>query len=269
MRILITGKNGYIAKSLMKHLYTFKFLSDIPGEKEIITIGKEDFDLTNRESTNKWFKDEFEFTGLKFDVVIHTAIVGGNRLKEDNGEIFYQNLSMFYNLLANQDKFNQLISFGSGAELGYPTDPYGLSKNIINRIIKSEPKFNNIRIFGVFDEDELDRRFITPNIKRYINKEPIIIHQNKLMDFFYMEDLITVINHIIKNPNVKEITCSYLQPYSLYDIASLINNLGSHKCEIKIENDGIGNPYISKPQKLDLPLIGLEKAIKQIYEKLN
>jgi nucleoside-diphosphate-sugar epimerase len=257
MNILITGGNGYIAKSLNKGLWKG---SDRPN---ITYITRKDFDLIDRRATNNYFKDKY------FDVVIHTAIVGGNRLKEDDSKVFYQNLSMFYNLLANQDKFNQLISFGSGAELGYPTDPYGLSKNIINKIIQSEPKFNNIRIFGVFDKDELDRRFITPNIKRYINKEPIIIHQNKLMDFFYMEDLITVVNHIIKNPNVKEITCSYLQPYSLYDIASLINNLGLHKCEIKIENDGMGDPYISKPQKLDLPLIGLEKAIKQIYEKLN
>ena len=257
MNILITGGNGYIAKSLNKGLWEG---SDRPN---ITCITRKDFDLIDRRATNNYFKDKY------FDVVIHTAIVGGNRLKEDDSKVFYQNLSMFYNLLANQDKFNQLISFGSGAELGYPTDPYGLSKNIINKIIQSEPKFNNIRIFGVFDKDELDRRFITPNIKRYINKEPIIIHQNKLMDFFYMEDLITVVNHIIKNPNVKEITCSYLQPYSLYDIASLINNLGLHKCEIKIENDGMGDPYISKPQKLDLPLIGLEKAIKQIYEKLN
>ena len=257
MNILITGGNGYIAKSLNKGLWKG---SDRPN---ITYITRKDFDLIDRRATNNYFKDKY------FDVVIHTAIVGGNRLKEDDSKVFYQNLSMFYNLLANQDKFNQLISFGSGAELGYPTDPYGLSKNIINKIIQSEPKFNNIRIFGVFDKDELDRRFITPNIKRYINKKPIIIHQNKLMDFFYMEDLITVVNHIIKNPNVKEITCSYLQPYSLYDIASLINNLGLHKCEIKIENDGMGDPYISKPQKLDLPLIGLEKAIKQIYEKLN
>ena len=257
MNILITGGDGYIAKSLNKGLWKG---SDRPN---ITYITRKDFDLIDRRATNNYFKDKY------FDVVIHTAIVGGNRLKEDDSKVFYQNLSMFYNLLANQDKFNQLISFGSGAELGYPTDPYGLSKNIINKIIQSEPKFNNIRIFGVFDKDELDRRFITPNIKRYINKEPIIIHQNKLMDFFYMEDLITVVNHIIKNPNVKEITCSYLQPYSLYDIASLINNLGLHKCEIKIENDGMGDPYISKPQKLDLPLIGLEKAIKQIYEKLN
>jgi len=257
MKILITGANGYIAKSLSKGLW------EGSSRPDIYLITRQDFDLTDREATNNWFEEKY------FDVVIHTAIVGGNRLKKDNGEVFYQNLSMFYNLLSNKDKFGQLISFGSGAELGYPTDPYGLSKNIINRIIQTELKFNNIRIFGVFDENELDRRFITPNIKRYINKEPIIIHQNKLMDFFYMKDLITVVNHIIKNPNIKEINCSYLQPYSLYDIASLINNLGSHKCEIKIKSDGMGDPYISKPQKLDLPLIGLEKAIKQIYEKFN
>lgn len=257
MNILITGGNGYIAKSLSMGLWGG------PNRPNITCISRKDFNLTDREATNKWFKDKY------FDIVIHTAIDGGNRLKIDNSGVLVNNLSMFYNLLSNQDKFTQLISFGSGAELGYPTDYYGLSKNIINKIIQSEPKFNNIRIFGVFDENELDRRFITPNIKRYINKKPIIIHQNKLMDFFYMKDLITVVNYIIKNPSIKEINCSYLQPYSLYDIALLINNLGSHKCEIKIENEGMGKPYISKPQKLNLPLIGLEKAIKQIYEKLN
>ena len=146
---------------------------------------------------------------------------------------------MFYNLLANQDKFGQLISFGSGAELNYPTDPYGLSKNIINRIIQNEAKLNNIRIFAVFDENELDRRFITPNIKRYINKQPLIVHQNKLMDFFYMEDLVSVVEYIMFNPQVKEIDCTYPLSYSLYDIASFINELSDHKCEIKVEQKGL------------------------------
>ena len=143
MKILVTGKNGFVGKNLSNQL-----------GYEITSIGREDFNLTDREATNNWFKDKY------FDVVIHTAIVGGSRLKKDNSEVFYQNLSMFYNLLANQDKFNQLISFGSGAELGYPTDPYGLSKNIINKIIQTESKLNNIRIYGVFGKDEWDTRFI-------------------------------------------------------------------------------------------------------------
>ena len=254
MKILITGKNGYIAKSLANKL---------KEKHSVIGIGRDDFDLTNRESTNKWFKDKH------FDVIIHTAIVGGSRLKQDDEKVFFQNLSMFYNLLSNQDKFNQLISFGSGAELGYPIDPYGLSKNIINRIIQNEPKFNNIRIFAVFDENELDTRFIKSNIKRYIGKQPLVIHQDKYMDFFYMDDLVSIVEYIIFNPQVKEINCSYSQSYSLHSIASLINQLSDYECEIKIEQKGLGKDYIGQYQNLSIPFVGLEKAIKQIYEKLN
>lgn len=254
MKILITGKNGYIAKSLANKL---------KEKHSVIGIGRDDFDLTDRESTNRWFKDKH------FDVIIHTAIVGGSRLKQDDEKVFFQNLSMFYNLLSNQDKFNQLISFGSGAELGYPIDPYGLSKNIINRIIHNEPKFNNIRIFAVFDENELNTRFIKSNIKRYIDKQPLVIHQDKYMDFFYMDDLVSIVEYIIFNPQVKEINCSYSQSYSLHSIASLINQLSDYKCEIKVEQKGLGKDYIGQYQNLSISFVGLEKAIKQIYEKLN
>lgn len=255
MRILVTGKNGYIGKSIINKLsksYT------------LVGIGRDDFDLNNREATDTWFKDQY------FDVVIHTAILGGSRLKDDDAEVFYSNLSMFYNLLSNRNKFGQLISFGSGAELGKPSDPYGLSKNIINKIIQSESKFNNIRIFGVFDENELDTRFIKSNIKRYKNKEPLIIHQNKLMDFFYMDDLITLVQHVIENPYIKEIDASYFDVYDLLSIAKIINNLDDHKCSITIENQGKGKAYVSNSlTKLDIPLIGLKQGIKISYDKTN
>ena len=252
MKILVTGKNGFVGKNLSNQL-----------GYEITSIGREDFNLTDREATNNWFKDKY------FDVVIHTAIVGGSRLKKDNSEVFYQNLSMFYNLLANQDKFNQLISFGSGAELGYPTDPYGLSKNIINKIIQTESKLNNIRIYGVFGKDEWDTRFIKSNIKRYINKEPLIIHQNKYMDFIYIEDLILLVKYIIQNPDVKVIDANYVQPYTLKDIALLINELDNHQCEVIIKENNLGKPYAGSLNEIKLPYIGLEKGIKKVYEALN
>ena len=80
--------------------------------------------------------------------------------------VLVKNIQMFYNLLNNKHYFGKLINFGSGAELNMPTDPYGLSKNIISKIIDAEPHFYNIRIYGVFDENELDTRFIKNNIKR-------------------------------------------------------------------------------------------------------
>ena len=216
MRILITGKNGYIGSSLISKL------------DSTMGVGRDDFDLTDRESTDNYFKDKY------FDVIIHTAIYGGSRLKEDNNGVLANNLEMFYNLMANADKFGQLISFGSGAELNFPSEPYGLSKAIMWDVIKGNSKLNNIRIFGVFDENELDTRFIKTCLKNYKNKKPLTIHQNKLFDFIYMDDLVTIVNFIILNSNIKSIDCCYNESYTLREIAEYVNTLGNYSCNIKV-----------------------------------
>lgn len=256
MRILITGGNGYIAKSLANKL------------NNVTSITRKDFDLTDRKATNDWFY------GRYFDIVIHTAIKGGSRLKKDNSDAFYQNIQMFYNLLNNKHCFGKLLNFGSGAELGMPTDPYGLSKNVISKIIDNENNFYNIRIYGVFDENELDTRFIKSNIKRYINKKPIEIHQNKLMDFFYMKDLIRLVEYFIYENNLpKNIDCTYevnpdlLNTYYLSDIANIINNLSDYKVKINI-GKGKGTDYVGYLNPLNIKWIGLEQGIKETYKKI-
>lgn len=255
MKILITGGNGYIAQSLEKGLSSFPY--------DITCVTREDFDLTDKEVTDEWFADKH------FDVVIHTAIKGGSRLKPDIGEVFYQNLQMFYNLYYNKSHFNKLIQFGSGAELGQPTTPYGLSKKIIKDICNIEDNFYNIRIFAVFGENELDTRFIKSNIKRYINKESIIIHQNKYMDFFYMEDLVSLVKYYIKESHLPKIAeCSYNEKYTLLDIANIINNLSDYKVPIEQLDFKIGDSYISTTIP-NLQLIGLEQGIKEVYNKLK
>ena len=261
MRILITGKNGYIAKSLLANLDNY---FDFTYPSFFISCGKDDFDLTNREDTTNWFR-KYGY----FDVVIHTAINGGSRLQKDDNNVLANNLKMFYNLLANNDRFGQLISFGSGMELNNPTDPYGLSKRIIWDIIKNDPKLNNIRIFGVFDENELPTRFIKTNLNNYINKKPLIIHQDKQFDFIYMKDLITIVNFIIANPHIKLINCCYKEHYKLSDIANFINKLDNHHCEIKIENKNLGAPYKGQFVDYKLNLIGLKEGIKKIYNDGN
>lgn len=258
MRILITGKNGYIGSSIINKLKAYNY--------NVTGVGREDFDLTDRKSTNTYFDYK------KFDIIIHTAIYGGSRLEKDGNDVLANNLKMFYNLLNNQDKFGQLINFGSGAELNNPSLPYGLSKAIIWDIIKNNSKLNNIRIFGVFDENELDTRFIKSNIKRYIRKEPLLINQDKLMDFIYMDDLITLIDYVIQNPYSKLTEASYLQPYSLVDIANLINELSDYKCKVIVTKPKLGKMYtgnINNINNINLPFIGLEKAIKLIYKKIK
>ena len=251
MKILVTGKKGYIGSSLISKL------------DSTTGVGRDDFDLTDRESTNNYFKDKY------FDVILHTAICGGSRLKEDENDVLANNIKMFYNLMANAHKFKQLISLGSGAELNWPSDPYGLSKLIIADTISSHSKLNNIRIFGVFDKNELATRFIKTCLTKYKNKQPMVIHQNKSFDFIYMDDLVTIIKFIILNPDVKTIDCCYKENYTLREIADYINTLDNHSCEIKVNKTDLDIPYIGHFKDYGLDLIGLKKGIKNIYNDRN
>lgn len=254
MKILITGGNGYISKGLYN---AFK------DKYDVTSITRQNFDLTDSFETLKYFSNKY------FDIVIHCAVSGGSRLKPDTWGDMDNNLKMYYNLLNCKNKFGALIHFGSGAETNAPESPYGLSKRIIANSILEQKNFYNIKIFGVFDENELDTRFIKGNIKQYINKESMVIHQDKFMDFFYMKDLISLVDYYINNDSLpKQIDCSYSTLCKLSDVAKIINDLSDYKVEVKIEQEGVDLPYYGMANIL-LGFIGLKQGIKEVYNKLK
>ena len=258
MKILITGANGYIGKCLRNAL----------RDKHFVTaITRKELELTDAVAVKEFFsKSPF------FDIVIHCAVAGGSRLTKDDWNIMDKNLSMYYNLLANRIRFGKFIHFGSGAETYMPSEPYGYSKKVIAKSILNQDNFYNLKIFGVFDENELDTRFIKANIKRYINKEPIQIHQDKVMDFFYMQDLVKVVDYYIneKDPP-KEFDCVYNKIDRLGFIAKMINNLDKHKVDITVLVAQEGTPYTSNYRNIELPIefVGLVQGVENTYNKLQ
>lgn len=259
IKILITGANGYIGKFLYRELKNIY---------QVNIVTRKDVDLTNSIQVHNFFKDKY------YDIVIHCAIEGGHRLIKDTSKVLDNNLKMYYNLLEHKSCYNKFITFGSGAEIFLSQEPYGMSKNIISESIFEKDNFYSIRLYGIFDENELDSRFIKSNIIRYINKQPIQIHQNKFMDFFYIKDLLKVVCYYIdgNSPTPKEYECSYYNelPYSLLDIASIINNLDDYKVDISLNEKEIGTDYISTiKRELPISFIGLKEGIKQVYNKLK
>lgn len=257
MNILITGASGYIGSNINKCL---------KNQYNITTITRQSFDLTDRENTTKWFSNKF------FDVVIHTAIKGGSRLKSDDPNILDDNISMYYNLLSCRNNFNKFINLGSGAEIFDPNSFYGLSKKIINTSAIQKNNFYTLRIYGLFDEYELSSRFIKNSINNYINKNKIIIHKNKMMDFIYFQDFLQIIIRYIEDTELpKDIDCVYAKKYSLLDIANLINNLDSYRVDIDMSDPVTDYDYVgtATPSNICSNFIGLEQGIINSYRKIK
>lgn len=273
MNVLVTGSNGFIGSNIIRLLNNkFNFFN---GTRDSIN-------LFSTESIKNYIREN------KIDTVIHCAVEGGSRLKTDSSEVFYKNILMYENLMKFRDQYKLFINLASGAEFdrrydinekqeeeinnSVPIDFYGLSKNLISKLSKNNKNNINLRIFGCFYYNELHTRFIRNNITNYINKNPITIHQDKYMDFFYIEDLIQVIEYFLKNSTKNQIdmNMSYLKKYKLSHIANIINSLGNHTVDVLIQEKSEGSNYTgngTKLSNLNLNLKGLEIGIEEIYDK--
>lgn len=256
-KILITGGNGYIARSLHTAYRSIH---------NVTVVTRNDFDLTAFEAMNDFFQGKY------FDVVIHTAVQGGSRLKQESWKDADANLAMYYNLVQHKPHYDKFIHFGSGAEIYNPESPYGLSKRVIaNSLLQREDCFN-IKIFGLFDENELETRFIKASILNYINKKPITILEDKKMTFFYMKDLITLVEHHITSSSsslAPECYCGYGPNLSLVEIADYINQLGDHTVDVLISRNKALDYTTIRNAGYGLQYIGLKQGIQNVYNKLK
>jgi nucleoside-diphosphate-sugar epimerase len=256
MNILLTGSQGYIGSGITRHLRDLY---------KITCINRNIFDLRDSEETKQWFSN----LNICFDVVIHTAIKGGNRIEKDASSILDDNIKMYLNLLNHRDRYKKFINIGSGAELSSPDSFYGLSKKTIAQSILDKTNFYNLRIYGIFDEYELDRRLIKHSISNYLENKDIIIHDNKYMDFIYFYDFISILKEYIESKiTIKTIDCVYEDKYMLTDIANIINQSENYSVPIKVENNS-NNNYIGNYYNFGINYIGLKQGIQKTYRKIK
>lgn len=271
MNVLVTGATGFLGSNVVKiSNNNFNFLG----------VTKSNLNLFSTTDI-----DSFIFKN-KIEAVIHCAIEGGHRLEKDDYDVFYKNILMYENLIKFKDRYKIFINIASGAEFdrrndinlykeeelykNIPIDYYGLSKNIISKLNNQFDRGINLRIFNCFYPNERNTRFISNNIKKYINREPMIVHQDRYIDFLFLPDFIKVLEHFLNLPKdlPNDINISYKEKYKLSDILNKINNLNSYKSEIIVENEGLNLSYTgnsSKFEKLNLSLEGIDKGINYCY----
>lgn len=272
MNVLVTGANGFVGSNIINNL-SDKF-SFFKGTRQTI-------DLYSLASIEQYLDKN------KIDSVIHCAIEGGNRTDTDAATVFYNNLLMYENLLHFRRNLKHFINIASGAEFdrrkhinlykeselfnNVPSDFYGLSKNIIAKSVLQN-NGTNLRLFGCFDYNELQSRFMRGNIEAYINNKPMIIHQDRFMDFIYIDDLTTTIEYFLNQlPMTNDINMVYEEKFKLSELTAKINNLSTHKVYVNVVTSGLNTEYTgdgTKLKSLNLPLTGLSEGINKCYRKL-
>lgn len=277
MNILITGANGFIGSNLCSLFQQNTTVNIFRGTRHSI-------DLLSYSNVSEYIQKN------NIDTIIHCAIEGGRRNVIDSESIVYKNILMAQNLLACPIK-GLFINIASGAEFDrnknifnfdesnlykqIPTDYYGISKNVIAKLTNNLTNGFNLRIFGCFNYNEDINRMIRYNLTRYIQKQPIIIHQNKYFDFIYVKDLYQLIWFIVNNYNKcfipSDINVVYDKKYTLLDIATIINNLDSHKVPVIIQEIQLDKNYCgdgSRYLNLNIPCIGVENGLKECYKSI-
>jgi len=270
-KILITGGNGNIANIIKRN---------ISNDNILYTTSHSELDILNFNNLKKYIEENNP------DIIIHTAIIGGRRTKEETSEVLYKNLLMFENIL--KLNFNGIIiNFDSAAiynrktdiynrkenELNtIPEDYYGLSKYIIYQRSLNYNNIYNFRIFNIFHINEEKDRFIKACFLAKKNNTEFIINDNKYFDFVYEDDFINILNYYIKNYNnielEKTINLCYNKKYKLSEIVNLIENTGEYKkINLKIINNKSDFNYCGDNFKLseikEIKLDGLEESLKK------
>jgi len=165
-----------------------------------VGVTRRDLDLTDQRAVEKYFDTH------TYDVVIHCAVMGGSRLAADDGWVTHKNLLMFENVVRVFK--GKLLYFSSGAALRGtpPTDPYGLSKWLIDRRIETIPGAHSLRIWGCYGPGELPTRF-SAVCKR---DGHVVIDRDRYFDFIDIEDVRKIVTEYVRSErNEKEYDLVY------------------------------------------------------------
>ena len=276
MRILLTGSGGFIGKNLKSYL---------KDKHELLTPRSYELDLINPDAVAKYFKEN------DIDFVIHCGSVGGARGVQDRDTTIEDNLAMVDNILSNKKADTRVILFGSGAmydksrnlhkvketQIGesIPKDLYGKSKLLIEEKIRNRKDVLMLNIFACYGYGEKESRFPSYAINKAIQGEDILINQNVIFDYLFVDDMAKIVEHFIttvpKN-NIINITPS--KSSSLKEIAETVQSYSQKNINIKILNEGMNFEYTGDNTLLlknfeNLEFTPLEVGLKNLFNYID
>lgn len=278
MNILLTGSGGFIGRNLKEYLKD-KYTLFCPRSYEL--------DLTDQNAVEKYFNS------YDINFIIHCGTTGGVRGVQDNPETLDDNIAMVNNILKYKREDCRVILFGSGAmydksrnlhkvretEIGkfIPYDLYGQSKMKIAEITEKRNNLLCLNIFACYGYNEKESRFPSYAINQALRGQDIVINQNVVFDYLFVEDMQKIVEHfIIHKPLHKIINITPSKSISLVEIADIVVNISGegHCSQIKIKNPVMNNEYTGDNSVLlseikDLKFTSMQEGLLKLYNYIK
>jgi UDP-glucose 4-epimerase len=234
MKIFLTGAGGFIGRNIKEQL----------GVKhDIVSVPHEEVDLYNFEAVREVLKGE------KFDAVVHAARAP---VGEDNGAMADLLMYAAVSKAAAECGVKKMISYGSGCEFGddreltdaaeerfgqfIPRRYPHFSKYLMNFIKEAGLKQHNLRCFGLFGKyEDYGVSFVSNAICRALCDYSIILKQDRVISYLYIDDLVEITDVFLKNDFCRfdyNITSS--EKWSLLDIARLVRKISLKDVPINV-----------------------------------
>lgn len=172
--ILLTGGTGFIGRNILEQSHL-----------DLIAPAHKELDLTCATSVKDYLR------AVKPKAIIHCA-------SNDKDICLYDNLRMFHNLA---ESGIPMITFCTGREIedrSYKNGEYVLSKYTTKELALR--KYNHIaviQLWGCFGKHEKSIRFFTGNMLRVKQGLPILVEEDRLFSYVYVNDVVRYIEKIV------------------------------------------------------------------------
>jgi len=246
VRILLTGGSGFVGRHLREALEINHDLA-APSHREL--------DVTDSAQVDSALR------GGRFDAVIHAAVQGGPQVCETT-------LRGFWNLARNSSRVGRILYFGSGAEYGKhrdlvkisedrigeetPRDPYGFAKLLCNDLCRRSENITNLRLFGVYGPYEgYAAKFISNAVAKSLSGIPLVIRQNVVFDYLWIDDLIRLLPGLLEGERVfADLNVTPTESTTLTEIAAIVLRETRQAPDFEIDTPGLNRQYTGDNARL-------------------
>ena len=282
MRILVTGKNGQLGRSIQKTVNTGTKIDNNQSPNDFIFVGREELDLSSESSISHYFDNN------KFDIIINCAAFTQVDRAEQEAELASQinhlAVKQLASIASNQQARLLHIStdyvFDGESGKPYtetdtlnPINAYSRTKLAGEKALQTAMPMNALIIRASWLYSEYDNNFVSTMLRLGKERDELSVVSDQMGSPTYAADLADAILEIIKHKKFRDVAqTTQIYNYSnegeisWYEFAKEIFKIEKIECEV---NPVTSQQYPTPAKRPRNTLMNKDKIVKVFNIKIS